>query len=359
MMSSQNKLDCRAEGITLPVSIRLLSAGDEARWDAFVQSCPEATFFHLSGWRRVIERAFGHRTYYLLAERGGVISGVLPLTHIKSMLFGNSLVSNAFCVYGGPAATDGASRAALEQEAITIGQRVGVGSLELRTITRTHDDWPCKEDLYVTFRKPISPDVDTNMKAIPRKQRAMVRKGIQNGLHSVIDENVDRLHRVYSESVRNLGTPVFPKAYFRALKEEFADRCDVVTILKDQEAVASVLNFYFRDEVLPYYGGGTSAARVLAANDFMYWEVMRRACEKGYTNFDFGRSKVNTGAYDFKKYWGFPATALNYQYWLAPGQQMPDVNPLNPKYQIMINIWRRLPLSVASLIGPRLARSLG
>jgi FemAB-related protein (PEP-CTERM system-associated) len=342
-----------------PIVVRQLSADDEIRWDAFVQNCPEATFFHLAGWRKVIERAFGHPTYYLLAERTGIISGVLPLTHIKSILFGNSLVSNAFCVYGGPVASDDASRVALEREAIRTAERIGAGSLELRTIDRTHDDWPCRGDLYVTFRKPIMPDVDANMKAIPRKQRAMVRKGIQNGLHSIVDEGVSRLHRVYAESVHNLGTPVFPKTYFRALKEEFKDRCDIVTVLKDEKPVASVLNFYFRDEVLPYYGGGTSAARDLAANDFMYWEVMRRACEKGCTLFDFGRSKINTGAYAFKKYWGFPATALNYQYWLAPGQQMPDLNPLNPKYKLMINIWKRLPLGIASLLGPRLARDLG
>jgi FemAB-related protein (PEP-CTERM system-associated) len=359
MTASQKRIEHAVEEVSLPLSVRLLSAGDEARWDAFVQTCPEATFFHLSGWRKVIERVFGHRTYYLQAERGRLISGVLPLTHIKSMLFGNSLVSNAFCVYGGPAASDDESKAILEREAVGIAQRIGAGCLEFRTITRTHADWPCKEDLYVTFRKPISSDVEANMKAIPRKQRAMVRKGIQNGLHSVVDEGVDRLHRIYAESVRNLGTPVFARAYFRALKEEFGNRCDIITIKKDQEPVASVLSFYFRDEVLPYYGGGTSAARELAANDFMYWEVMRRACEKGCTSFDFGRSKVNTGAYAFKKNWGFPATALIYQYWLAPGQQIPDVNPLNPKYRLMINIWKRLPLSLASLLGPRLARDLG
>jgi FemAB-related protein (PEP-CTERM system-associated) len=358
-MPLQNRAEHRTESTPRLVSVRVLAEGDEKRWDAFVRDCPEATFFHLSGWRRVIERAFGHRTYYLQAERGGLISGVLPLTHVRSILFGNSLVSNAFCVYGGPAAADDESRATLEQEAIAIAQRVGAGSLELRTTARTHADWPCKEDLYVTFRKPMSSDVETNMKAIPRKQRAMVRKGIQNGLQSVVDEGVERLHRVYAESVRNLGTPVFSKTYFRALKDEFGDSCDVVTILKDQEAVASVLNFYFRGEVLPYYGGGTTTARELAANDFMYWEVMRRACEKGCTSFDFGRSKVNTGAYAFKKNWGFTATGLNYQYWLAPGQEMPDVNPLNPKYGLMINLWKRLPLGISSLLGPRLARDLG
>lgn len=351
--------DLLAEQRSSRLSVRVLPIGHEARWDDFVLASADASFFHLSGWRRVIERTFGHQTYYLVAERGERISGVLPLTHIKSPLFGSSVIANAFCVYGGAAASDEDSRTALEQEAIAIAQRVHADCLELRTMTRTHADWQCKDNLYVTFRKPLLPDVEANMKAIPRKQRAMVRKGIQNGLRSVVDEEVDRLHQVYAESVRNLGTPVYAKGYFRALKEEFGERCDVVTVLGGEKPVAAVLNFYFRGEVLPYYGGGTAAARALAANDFMYWEVMRRACERGCTSYDFGRSKVDTGAFAFKKNWGFVATPLAYQYWLAPGKVVPDVNPLNPKYRLMINVWKRLPLPVAGLIGPRLARDLG
>lgn len=341
------------------VRVKPLEAGDAARWDAYVRSSPEGTFFHLAGWRRVIEGAFGHRTHYLMAERAGKTVGVLPLTHINSPFFGNTLISNAFCVYGGAVAGDEAARAALENAAIDTMHRIGAPVLELRTITRSHADWPCRNDLYVTFRKPISPEVEANMKAIPRKQRAMVRKAIQSGLHSEVDDDVDRLHAVYAESVRNLGTPVFSKSYFRLLKEEFGSACDVITVLHGKEPVASVLNFYFRDEVLPYYGGGTSAARALAGNDFLYWEVMRRACERGYRSFDFGRSKIGTGSYDFKRYWGFEPTPLAYQYKLAPGHEIPNVNPLNPKYRLFIAGWKRLPLSVAKLLGPLIARNLG
>ena len=342
----------------LPVTVHPLEADGHQAWDEFVTRCSEATFFHLSGWKRVIEAAFGHKTYYLQAKTGGRITGVLPLTHVKSPLFGNSIISNGFGVYGGPAAEDHASRTALEREAVGIAERVGADSVEFRTTVRTHEDWPCKDQLYVTFRKSLLPSPDENMKAIPRKQRAMVRKGIQNGLRSEIDEDVNRLHRVYSESVRNLGTPVFSKAYFRELKREFGSACDIVTVLNGSHPIAAVLNFYFRDEVLPYYGGGTAVARSLAANDFMYWEVMRRACVRGYRLYDFGRSKVGTGAYAFKKNWGFEATPLSYQFWLAPGKKMPDVNPLNPKYRLMITAWKRLPLGIANIIGPRLSRDL-
>jgi FemAB-related protein (PEP-CTERM system-associated) len=348
-----------SDRLTSPLIVSLLSPGGEYAWDEFVQGCADATFFHLSGWKRVIEEVFGHKTYYLQAQRAGAISGVLPLTHIKSALFGNSIISNAFCVYGGPATNDSKSQATLQREAVTLMERLGATSLEFRTRKCGHDGWACKNDLYVTFRKNLLPNAEDNLKAIPRKQRAMVRKGIQKGLRSEVDDGVDRLHRVYSESVRNLGTPVYPRRYFRLLKETFGNACDIVTIVHGREPVASVLNFYFRDEVMPYYGGGRAIARRLAGNDFLYWEVMRRASARGYRVFDFGRSKVATGAYAFKKNWGFEPTALSYQFKLAPGHKIPEVNPFNPKYRIFVELWKHLPLSVAGIIGPPIARDLG
>ena len=204
--------------------------------------------------------------------------------------------------------------------------------LEFRSAADHRSDWVTKGDLYASFRKPIDPSVDKNMKAIPRKQRAMVRKGIQNGLRSEIDDDVDRLHRVYGESVRNLGTPVFPRNISSCCSRRSRSIPTSSRSPREGKPVASVLNFYFRDEVLPYYGGGTADARRLAANDFMYWEVMRRACERGCRLFDFGRSKLGTGAYDFKPTGVSSRTPLVYQFRLAAGQKIPDLNPLNPKF---------------------------
>ena len=342
-----------------PLTIRTLQPADEQRWDNFVRATPEATFFHLSGWRRVIETAFNHRTYYMMAERGETITGVLPLTLVKTKLFGASLISNAFCVYGGPIGADAASLQSLEDAAIQLMDQLRVPVLEFRSWTESRKKWASKDDLYATFRKPLHPVVENNMKAIPRKQRAMVRKGIQNGLQSELDDASDRLYQVYSESVRNLGTPVFPKQYFKLLRAVFPQESDIVTITSDGKPVASVMNFYFRDEVLPYYGGGTGDARRVAANDFMYWEVMRRACERGCRLFDFGRSKIGTGAYDFKRYWGFEPTPLVYQYRLIPGQKIPDLNPLNPKLRLFVELWKRLPLALAERLGPPIVRGLG
>jgi len=341
------------------VTVRLLKAGDELRWDAFVEAASRATFFHLSGWKQVIETAFGHRTFYMMAERGDAVVGVLPLTLVKTKLFGASLISNAFGVCGGPVGVDAASLKALEDAAIRLMEELKVPVLEFRSWDESRSNWPTKGDLYVSFCKPIDPSVEKNLKAVPRKQRAMIRKGIQNDLRSVLDDDVDRLFHLYSESVRNLGTPVFSKKYLKILRNVFSDRSDIITILdKHETPVASVMSFYFRDQVLPYYGGGAESARRLAANDFMYWEVMRRACERGFRVFDFGRSKRGTGAYDFKRYWGFEPTPLVYQFRLAPGRQIPELNPLNPKFRLFIGLWRRLPLAVAERLGPPIARGL-
>jgi FemAB-related protein (PEP-CTERM system-associated) len=341
------------------VTVKPLTPADRARWDAFVMATPAATFCHRAGWQNVVERAFGHRTHFVYAERDGAITGILPLTEIRSLLFGHSLVSNAFAVYGGPVATDDDSRGALIAYAAELMDSTGAAHVEFRSITASCPGWIVKEGLYVTFRRAISADNEKNLNTIPRKQRAVIRKGIANKLTARAGHDVPTLHRIYAESVRNLGTPVFPRRYFALLCEEFGDDAEILVIEDAGVPIAAVMSFYFRDEVLPYYGGGTPAARSRAGNDILYWEVMRRAADRGCRIFDFGRSKIDTGAYSFKKNWGFEPTPLNYEFKLRSGDTIPDVNPLNPKYRMMIAAWKQLPLPVANLLGPLLVRNLG
>lgn len=330
-----------------------------AAWDAFVAQCPNATFFHRAGWERITREVFGHDTHFLWAEQGGALVGVLPLAHVNSRLFGNALTSLPFAVYGGVASTSPEAAAALEAEADRLAQRLGVAHLELRHIERRHADWPL-QDLYVTFRKPILPKEEDNMLAIPRKQRAMVRKGIKNGLSSHIDPDVDRFFALYADNVHRHGTPALSRRYFQALAEVFGPDVEVLTVCSpDGKPLSSVLSFYWRDEVLPYYAGDDWAAREAAANDFKYWELMRRACERGLQVFDYGRSKVGTGPYAFKKNWGFEPTPLHYEYRLYQRDSVPQNNPSNAKYRLMIEAWKRLPLPVANWLGPHIVRHLG
>lgn len=341
------------------VTVTSLDEASVSRWDAFVLACEEGTFFHRAGWKQVIEESLGQKCHFLMAEREGEIVGVLPLVHVKSRLFGNTLVSNAFCVYGGPAAADEAARAALDEAAVDLAEKLRVDYLEYRLCRPLHSDWACNDSLYATFRKKMDPDPEKNLLAIPRKQRAMVRKGIKLGLISEIDADIDRFLPVYSESIRNLGTPIKSRRYYRSLLEVFGADCEVLTVVHEGHAISSVISFYFRDEVHLYHGGGLPVARQVAGYDFMYWEVMRRACERGVRIFDYSRSKRNTGAFAFKEHWGFTPEPLYHEYKLFKRDSLPDMNPLNPKYERMIALWRRLPVGVANVVGPHLARQLG
>lgn len=329
------------------------------RWDRFVMECPQATFFHRAGWLRIVDKVFRHPTHFLYAERDGRIEGVLPLAHVKSLLFGNAMVSLPFGVYGGVAASNEEAAAALEQAALEKSRQLDVEHLELRNMAPRHADWPT-QDLYVTFRKEILPDEEANMAAIPRKQRAMVRKGIKNGLRSEIDADVDRFFALYADNVHRHGTPALSKRYFRALQQEFGADCEILTVVSPEgQPLSSVFSFYFRDEVLPYYAGDDVAARDLAANDFKYWELMRRACARGLKVFDYGRSKKGTGPYSFKKNWGFEPLQLHYEYCLLRRDAIPQNNPSNAKYRLFIEAWRRMPIGLANFIGPHIVRNLG
>jgi FemAB-related protein (PEP-CTERM system-associated) len=339
--------------------VRELKPAAIGAWDAYVRDTAASTFFHLSGWRTVLERAFGHKAHYLYAEQDGAVVGILPLAQVKSILFGNSLSSLPFCVYGGIVAETDKAAAALRAEACRLAGNLNVDALELRNNHPSGTGWPVKE-LYYTFRKTIAEDDEANLMAIPNRQRAMIRKGIKEGLQSEWDAGTDRLYRVYAESVRNLGTPVFSAKYLRILREVFGDDSSVLMITHEGRDVAGVMNFYFKDEVLPYYGGSTGVARsIKGVNHFMYWELMRRSREQGSRLFDFGRSKAGTGPYSFKKNFGFEPQPLPYEYHLVKSDAVPDINPLNPKYRLMVNTWTKLPLPVANFIGPFLARSLG
>ena len=328
-------------------------------WDQFVLQCPSASFFHRAGWQKIIRDVFAHDTYFLFAAKNDQFQGVLALGHVNSWLFGNSLVGLPFAVYGGVAASNAEAAAALEHEAQQIAQRLGVDHLELRNIDLRHADWPT-QDLYVTFRKEILAEEEANMLAIPRKQRAMVRKGIKNGLTTDIERDVERFFALYADNVHRHGTPAMPKRYFKALMAEFGQDCEVLTVVSpDGRALSSVMSFYFRDEVLPYYAGDDESARDLAANDFKYWELLRRACARGLKVFDYGRSKKGTGSYAFKKNWGFEPQQLNYSYRLYKRDAIPQNNPSNAKYKLLIATWRRMPIGLANWLGPFVVRNLG
>jgi FemAB-related protein (PEP-CTERM system-associated) len=330
-------------------AVRRAEAQDRARIRAFVEVHPDATPFHLPEWGDAILRGCGHRAHILLAERGDRIVGLLPLTELRSRLFGSAFVSTGFAVEGGVLG-EGADR--LAEAAWSLARTRGIASVELRG-GPVPSGWARKEGLYFGFARDLAADEEAILKAIPRKQRAEVRRALGSGLEVEVSRDADTHYRVYAESVRNLGTPVFPKRLFEAVLDGLD--ADVLAVRKEGRALASVLSLYFRGTVYPYWGGGTREARGARANELMYYALMRHAAARGCTRFDFGRSKAGTGAFAFKKNWGFEPRPLVY----ATKGAAREVNPLSPKYRLQVALWKRLPLWTANRLGPPIARGLG
>ena len=325
----------------------------------YVHSHPDGTPFHLVEWTAATARGCRQTPRYLIARRDGTIAGVLPLTLVRSPLFGTALVSAGFGVGGGVLADDSAAARALADAAWAFATDEGATSLELRGGEAPSDGFHTDTVTYFGFVRELADDDDAQLAAIPRKQRAEVRKSFDVGLTIAVDDDRAAHYAVYAESVRNLGTPVFPRALFAAVLDAFGDAGDILTVCHASVPVASVLSLYWRSTVYPYWGGGTAAARGLRANDAMYYALMNHARERGCTRFDFGRSKAGTGAAAFKRNWGFEGVPLTYHVRTADGAAPRAVNPLDPKYARKIALWKRLPLPVANLIGPLIARGLG
>lgn len=356
-------------GVTAPVDT--MSKGfagaplsDAGEWDAYVAAHPDATPFHSRAWCEAITRATGHRCHLLTArDARGALTGLLPLHHIRSPLFGQALVGSGFAVGGGLLADDPAVAATLAAGASEMAHAIAVPSVELRGGPLPEGEgWVREDGVYAGFVRDLAGDDEAELLAVPRKQRAEVRKALASDLTVTTGrDGAERRdhYRIYATSVRNLGTPVFPRALFDAVLDAFGDDAGILTVRADGRAVASVLSLYWRGTVMPYWGGGLAEARGLRANELMYYSLMRHARARGCTRFDFGRSKVGTGPFAYKKNWGFVPDPLVYARWLAPGQRARDTNPNSAKYRMQVDLWKRLPLWAANRIGPLIARGLG
>ncbi|WP_295633688.1 FemAB family XrtA/PEP-CTERM system-associated protein [Novosphingobium sp.] len=344
------------------LTTRLSDPGDRPVIKRFLKAHPHATVFHGAEWLEAIEQATGHRTHWLLRERDGVIRAALPLTEAHSPLFGRALVSTGFAVGGGLLEATPGEGAALFEAAEELAVRLACPTIELRGgALPDGQGWHHKHDSHAAFVRDLAGNDEAELLAVPRKQRAEVRRGLGNDLAVTTGRSeTDRAahYAVYAESVRNLGTPVFPRALFDAVLDRLGEHADILTVSRNGQPLASVLSLYHRGTVLPYWGGGVFAARTWRANDVMYYALMCHARVRGCTRFDFGRSKTGTGPFHFKRNWGFTPEPLHYAHWTAEGAPPRDVNPLSPRYKAKIAAWQKLPLAIANRIGPLIARGL-
>lgn len=344
---------------TLVRALDFRDAAEVRRIEGFVADT-EASLFHRPAWLSAAEAGTGQRAAGLVAERFGTVTGWLPLTEVRSALFGKALVSSGFGVGGGIVAASDNAAEALAQAAKGYAVEGCFAGVELRggPVPEGWDSW---SDKHCGFERALAADDEAELLAIPRKARAEVRKGLGFGLRISVGRCVDDLaahYACYSASVRNLGTPVFPKALFRAMLEAFPDSSDILTVWQGETPLASVLSFYHGGAVLPFWGGGVYEARAARANEVMYYELMLHARRKGMQRFDFGRSKTNSGPFAFKKNWGFAPQPLTYAGWTAPGAPPRNIDPTDASYSRKIELWKKLPLPLANLVGPWIARGL-
>ncbi len=344
---------------TAVYTIEPVSAEQQPAWDDYVKAHADGTFFHLIGWKNVIEKSFGHPCFYLTAIEDKQIVGVVPLVEVKSALFGHALVSTPFCVYGGILADNEDVHRALEKEACQLAEKLHVDYLELRYKSAQPSSLLLKQ-AHSTFGCDLPEGADLILAQVKKKQRAVIRHSMKNELTAEQGTDVEAFYHLLSQSYRNLGTPIFSKKYFKNLMDEFGDDADILVVNNAEGAPSTaVMNFYFNQQVLPYYGGGDADSRFIKSADFMYYQVMCLAQEKGCTRFDFGRSKNDSGPYKYKKNWGMEPEPLHYYYHLVKATELPNLSPNNPKYKMFITLWQKLPLWLSQIMGPFLSKYLG
>lgn len=340
-----------------PVVVRAFESQDAERWDRFVLQHPAGTFFHQMAWKRVLERTFDHQANYVYGERDGRIVAVAPVFIVSNWMVGRCMVSSPLASYGGICAEDTESEQTLLEFIKRQAREQRVDYLELRNSIGGTLPGFVPNPRYSSFSMALSKDPEAVLKGLPKDIRYMIRKAEKADLRVRRGpELLDEFYRLFTINMRRLGTPVFPRTLFVNLIEEFGKQIDVLVVYAGAEPVASAVSFLFRDTVHPYYIGGLPLARTLAANNFLWWELIKFAAQSGMNTFDFGRSKKGTGAYAFKKKWNPKITDLDYQVFLVKRKTAPNFSPANPKFEVATQVWSRLPLWLTNRLGPRVVR---
>jgi serine/alanine adding enzyme len=333
---------------------------DDNRWDAYVNGHPHANRYHLSAWRRIITSSFGHQTYYLMsADQAGAVNGVLPLACVRSRIFGDCLVSLPFVNYGGTCADSSDLDAALSRAAVELAREHRVRHLELRSETANGGSLQVLSKK-VSMRLALPPTAEELWKALGAKLRNQIKRAEREKVEVRIgrDDQLDAFYTVFAENMRDLGTPVYPKRFFASVLAELPTSTWIVTVYRQGQPIASGFLVGFRDAVEVPWASSLRRFNSIGANMQLYWNLLKFSCEQGFTTFDFGRSTPGSGPYQFKRQWSASPVPLNWQYWVPGGANIPDVSPQNPKYQLAIKMWQRLPVPLTRLIGPAIVRNI-
>lgn len=329
-------------------------------WNAYVLKSPLTTGYHLAEWRRVIEEAFGHRTYYLAVKtQDGAVQGIVPLVLLASRAFGRFLVSLPFVNYGGLVADSSEGRVLLEAHAIEQAKALNADHIELRHEDTTGTSWVSSERK-VSMRLSLTNSYEQLLKGFPSKLRSQIRRAQKEGMTVRIggSECIEEFYAVFSRCMRDLGTPVYAKGFFARILEVFQKETRICVVSHGGTPVAAGLLYGFRSSLEIPWAASDKRFNKLSPNMLLYGSVLEYACQQGFQVFDFGRSTPDSGTYRFKEQWGAQPKQLHWNYWMKDGRHVPQLNPQNPKYALAIRLWQKLPLAVANLLGPHIVKHL-
>lgn len=342
------------------MGIRLYQEKDRNGWEEYVAASGNATAYHQLGWKQVVETSFGHRTYYLLSENAqGKIDGILPMVQLRSLLFGNFFVSLPYFNYGGICIDRRELSGALIQAAIRVAKKEGAAHLEIRETVRLEDGLPCKSEK-VSMRLDLPGSAEALWNVFPSKLKSQIRKPQKEGFSVSIggEEEIDSFYRVFSKNMKDLGTPVYPRRFFREIIRSFPLSTSICVVRDKNAPVAAGFLVGFKNTLEIPWASSLREYNRLAPNMLLYWSALSFAIERGYGVFDFGRSTPGEGTYQFKAQWGAKPVPLYWYYWLRGAGSLPEMNPKNKKYRFAIEIWKRLPLVITQVVGPRIVRNL-
>jgi len=342
------------------LTVSLATDADHRDWNQLVESSDSAEIYHHYEWKNLFESVFGHDCYYLLVrDENSEARGLLPLVHLKSRVFGNFLVSTPCFNYCGILANDAANRTALLGKASTLATEIGASHVELRHRADIELDLPSRQDK-VSMQLTLPKSEDDLWKGFSSKLRAQIRRPQKEG--ATCEEGgielLDAFYAVFSRNMRDLGTPVFPRDMFAEICDRFSERVRVFVVRLNEEPVAAGYTLGHRGMLEIPSASSLRKFNRYSPNMFLYWSVLQYAIRHGYKIFDFGRTSVDSGPYRFKKQWGAEPQNLTWHYILKEGNELPRINPDNPKYRLAVNIWRHLPMPIANVLGPQVVKHL-
>lgn len=341
-----------------PVTISLL-AGETGDWNNYVERHPYGSIYHRAEWRDLISTTFGHTCYYCMArDKASRVVGVLPLVRLKSLLFGDFLVSMPYFNYGGALGNSPDTEQSLMEFAADQAKQLGVSHAEFRDNVR-RDGYPVRDEK-VNMVLALPEDESSLWDSFPSKLRSQVRRSQQENpvMHTGGRELLDDFYSVFARNMRDLGTPVYDRRFFQNILHSFPAESHILVVTIGGKPVAAGFLIGHGTKMEIPWASTIKDVNHLSINMFLYWEALKYSIGKGFRQFDFGRSTTGAGTYRFKQQWGAKPVRLYWHYWLRDGGELPSLNPSNPKYALFIRLWKRLPVAVTKLLGPLIVRNL-